>query len=202
VTGRLLRGLVVAGLVGPAVAACSDVVAKAPVMSPAPEVSVSLPFPRVSVSVSVPPATHRWKPDDLTCPVLNSPAAKRNGLSGPGTRVRGTNSKGGNVLSCRWGPEDETAVSATVDIDTAKGQEAADAGWKIEAGLYKTLLPGVGEQAFISPDIGDNRVAVLVRSGNAMLVIDLIAAKNTATAPLRTDAAAIAAEMLGSLVPA
>jgi hypothetical protein len=197
---RLLAGVATAGVLAAALAACSDDSPRTP-YTPAPRVSVSLPFPLPSGTLSAPPASHKWKPDGLTCPTISSPAAQATGLTGPGAKVRGTDVGGGNTIFCRWGPEDESTVSAELQLNTAATQEIADAAWQINGQLFKNPLPGVGEQAFISSDIGDNHVNVEVRSGNAILSITLAAAKGGDTEPLREAAAPLANDMLSSLVP-
>ena len=196
-----MRALFLAGALAATLAACGDDPPTTP-YTPAPRVSVSLPFPLPSGTLPVPPATHRWKPDGLTCPAISTPAAQETGLNGPGRKVRGTDVGGGNTIWCRWGPDDRSAVAAELQLSTSKTQEAADAAWQIVGRLFTNPLPGVGEQAFISSDIGDDMVRVQVRSGNAILSITLTAKKDAATDPLRSGAAALANDMLGSLVPA
>ena len=93
-------------------------------------------------------------------------------------------------------------MSAELQLSTTKTQEAADAAWQLTGRLFDNPLPGVGEQAFTSSDIGDNIVHIEVRSGNAILSITLTAKKDGTTEPLRAGAAALATDMLGSLVPA
>lgn len=190
---RLVGGLVAAGLIAASAAGCgtddSGVVGRDP-------------QPATSFAFSVPPVTHHWNPDVSHCPTLDGPPG---GLTGAGTRVRGTNSKNGSLLYCHWGPSDETAAAADLQLSTSKRQEAADAAWKIAGAPSpaNSPLPGVGEQAFVGPDTG-NQFHVTVRSGNAILDITLKgAADNPAVlTDLRSAAAKIATDMLGVLVPA
>jgi hypothetical protein len=167
-----------------------------------PDAATETPQPATSFPFPVPPVTHHWNPDVAACPTLTGSAA---GLTGPGTRVRGAHSKNGSLLYCHWGPNDETALAANLQVSTAKRQEASDAEWKIlgTPNPLNTPLPNVGEQAYVGPDTG-NEVHVTIRSGNAVLIITLIAAKNAIAGLKRLHEVApeIANEMLSVLVPA
>ncbi|GAB1690983.1 hypothetical protein [Krasilnikovia sp. M28-CT-15] len=193
---RLLGGLGVAVVLATAMAGCTK--DQPGGVAPPPQPTTSFAFP-------VPPVTHRWQPDGLVCPTLSGSAAQGGGLTGPGKRVRGTDSRNGSLLYCQWGPDDETAGSAELQVSTSKRQESADAAWKVVAapGLFDNPLPGVGEQAFVGPDTG-NQFHVIVRSGNAILDITLKAVTSDAAAlkALHDAAPGIATEMLGVLVPA
>jgi hypothetical protein len=169
-----------------------------------PPPSESYPFPPASER-PVPPATHKWKTDGLVCPQLTDPVASALGISGPGKVTDSTDLKRlGNSIECRWGPGNETATTFTLNISTSTSQAGADAGWKVASGYLPKPLPGVGEQAFISDEIGDHQIRVAVRSGNATLQIKLLPKKGDAKAEkaLRDNAAAIGTNMLSSLVPA
>jgi hypothetical protein len=197
VKARLGRGLAAAGLLAAAMAGCHD---------GQPGSTAQAPQPTTSFAFPVPPVTHTWKPDGLTCPTLKGQGAQARGLAGPGTRVRGNDSKNGGLLYCHWGPDDESAPAADLQISTAKRQEAADAAWQAIAGpgLFGDPLPGVGEQAFLGPDTG-NQFIVIVRSGNVMLSITLKAPEVDSAVRLQSlhDATvSIATDMLTALVPA
>ena len=197
------RHLVLVVALAAVLAGCDNTVPDTTGLSPFPSAPSAAPQP----SLSVPPATHTWKSDGLTCPTLSGPEAQASGLSGAGQRVRGTDSEGsGNLLFCHWGPDDGTAPSADLELSTTREPGASDGGWQLLGRLFTTPLPGVGEQAFISPDLGSGfgEFKVTVRSGNAILSITLQTKKGdtASTGRLRGNAAAISAEMLSSLVPA
>lgn len=171
-----------------------------------PSTGVSAPLPLPStVTRSVPPATHRWKTDGLTCPRLSDPPAAALGISGVGKITDSTDATtAGDSIDCRWGPGDGTAATVTLHLDTSTSQAAADAEWRILSAALPEPLKGVGEQAFMSADTGSDEIQVAVRSGNANLDIRLTGKKgNTENVDaLRDAAAAIAADLLGVLVAA
>jgi hypothetical protein len=191
-TTRLV-GCLVAALLAAFVAGCGK---------DQPDAVSRTPQPATSFPFSVPPVTHHWNPDVSACLTLTGSAG---GLTGPGTLVRGSHSKNQSLLYCHWGPDDETAPAAELQLSTSKRQEASDAAWKILGAPERdnTPLPNVGEQAFVGPDTG-KQFHVIVRSGNATLDITLKGAKNDAAAltSLHDAAPDIANGMVSCLVPA
>ncbi|GIM94071.1 hypothetical protein [Paractinoplanes toevensis] len=183
------------------------VVALAGCSSPdVPDIDTGLPSSGVSLPGSaratrpVPLPHHKWKTDGLTCPTLTASSV---GLTGAGKVTNSTAPKTvGSSIDCSWAND-----AATLHLDTATTQTAADAQWLILSGALTEELKGVGEQAFISTDTGSNEIQVVVRSGNANLDIRLTATDTAASAAtggvkaMRDAAPAIATEMLGSLVP-
>jgi hypothetical protein len=169
-----------------------------------PSSGASLPL-RSASTRPVPPATHKWKTDGLTCPRLTDPAAAAVGVSGVGKVTDSTDvTTVGNSIDCRWGPGDGTATTVTLHLNTSTSQAAADEEWQILSAAVPEPLDGVGEQAFMSASTGSDETQVAVRSGNANLDIRLISKTGDAEAAgaLRDAAAAIATDMLGALVPA
>ncbi|GIF24459.1 hypothetical protein BJ973_007939 [Actinoplanes tereljensis] len=167
-----------------------------------PDVDTGLPSSTVSLPAStksarpVPPPAHKWKTDGLTCPSLTAADV---GLTGAGKVTDQTNPQTvGSSIDCAWG------TTATLHLDTATTQAAADAQWQILSGALSEELSGVGEQAFISTDTGSDEIQVVVRSGNANLDIRLTAKKDdeAGAKALRDAAPAIATDMLKGLVPA
>ncbi|HWS36138.1 MAG TPA: hypothetical protein VN408_25810 [Actinoplanes sp.] len=151
---------------------------------------------------SVPPVTHRWRTDGLTCPVVTSADAQDVGVTGPGHLADTTDvTTIGNTITCLWTPAGR-AESVTTVIDTSTVQEAADIAWQVRSAIMTEGLPGVGEQAFVS--VLGTEITVLVRSGNATVSVSIRAKRGDADglSKLRVAAPAIAGDMLGSLVPA
>jgi hypothetical protein len=156
-----------------------------------PSSGVSLPTP-VTSTRAVPPPAHKWQTDNLTCPRLTASSV---GLTGAGRQTDSTAPRlVGSSIDCSW-----ASGAATLHLDTATTQTAADAQWRILSGALTEELRGVGEQAFISTDTGSNEIQVVVRSGNANLDIRLTA--TTDAKALRDAAPTIATQMLSSLVP-
>ncbi|AEV82380.1 hypothetical protein ACWT_1362 [Actinoplanes sp. SE50] len=176
--------------------------------SPLSSPGVTLPpslFPSVDSRRSVPPATHHWKTDGLACPSVTRPAAVAAGIAGVGKVVDADHlSALGDTISCQWGPADGTAPSAIMNLTTTTQQAAADRVWAIGDSTLKQPLNGVGEQAFMSEDVGFDETRIAVRSGNATVRIQLLAKRNDAGSrkALRGAAADIANDLLTCLVPA
>jgi hypothetical protein len=207
-SGELVRGGLLLGLAATIAAALSG--CSSPdvpdVNTHLPSSSASLPFPLPSAATrSVPPSTHKWKTDGLTCPQLTDSAAGALGISGAGKVTDSTAAKTvGNSIDCRWGPGDGTATTVTLHLDTSTSQAGADSAWQILSAPLPMPLNGVGEQAFVSADTGSDEIQVALRSGNATLDIRLTPKKGDAKGEtaLRDAAAAIATDMLDVLVPA
>ncbi|BFU42336.1 hypothetical protein [Krasilnikovia sp. MM14-A1004] len=203
-TARLILGALVA-VAAATMAGCAG--PEIPdVRTDLPSSGTSRPNPLPSVLTrAVPPVTHKWRTSGLSCPHLTDSAASALGIRGVGRVTESTDVKTvGNSIDCRWGPGDGTASTVSLHLSTSTSQAGADAEWQILSAALPVPLNGVGEQAFISADTGSDSMQAAVRSGNANLDIRLTAKKGDAKGKgaLRDAAAAIAADMLGSLVPA
>lgn len=152
---------------------------------------------------SMPPATHRWRTDGLTCPEVSAAEARAVGIADRG-QLTGTtgNTRIGNIVDCVWSPAEGPARTVTLKLSTSTVQEAADQGWQVMTALVTEPLGGVGEQAFIRTLAEET--TVLVRSGNATLTIRITGGRQDAEgmSRLRQAAPFIASDMLSSLVPA
>ncbi|MBB4745813.1 hypothetical protein BJY16_009272 [Actinoplanes octamycinicus] len=124
----------------------------------------------------MPPVTHHWKSDGLTCPALTSKQARAIGLSGTGKSVP-VSQDYPEDLRCVWEPREGPATKVVLAITVPADQSAADEFW--QSAPYNgdwnhgaRPVSGVGEAAFLVT-AWPQEPWITVRSGNATLSISL-----------------------------
>ncbi|GAB1693471.1 hypothetical protein [Krasilnikovia sp. M28-CT-15] len=169
-------------------------------------------------SRSVPPVTHHWRSDGLTCPVLKSKEARAAGAYGDADVRKSVESDRVHfTIICSWPasrrfrePGKDLVGKVTLELIVPAEQSVADEIWQAKAEYMTTPVKGVGEQTFIQtslpggyfPDPGS---WLLARSGNAILSVWLMPKdleSKDAVMKVEAVAPAIVRDMLASLVPA